>query len=222
MDGTRIFNETNIGNISMTNYDIENFALSVVDDNIANFFGANSGYTYTDTTPSTTPICFPAGTPVRTNVGDIAIDKLDPDIHTIRNKRIVAITQSQPLHTYIVNIEKNALATNVPSNNTQISKEHKVYYKGQMVKAKDLVKVCKGVTKIPYTGEILYNVLMEQPDKMMINNLICETLHPENIMARIHNGNYNTQEKQKLYTKLSSLIKKGDTVDYNKFCQSIR
>jgi hypothetical protein len=221
MDGTHIFKDTTIGNISMTSYDIENFALSVVDDNITDFFGAISSYTYTDTSPSNTPICFPAGTPVRTNVGDIAIDKLDPDIHTIRNKRIVAITQSQPLHTYIVNIEKNALATNVPNNNTQISKEHKVYYKGQMVKAKDLVKICKGVTKIPYTGEILYNVLMEQHDKMMINNLICETLHPENIMARIHNGNYNTQEKQKLYTKLSSLIKKGDIADYNKFCQSI-
>ena len=29
---------------------------------------------------------------------------------------------------------------------------------------------------------MLYNVLMEEHDKMVVNNLICETLHPENGM----------------------------------------
>jgi hypothetical protein len=56
---------------------------------------------------------------------------------------------------------------------------------------------------------------------MMINNLICETLHPENIMAKIHNGNYNTQEKKRMYAKLSKLIENGDMVEYNKFYKSI-
>jgi len=221
MNSASIFHETTINEISMTSYDRGEFELTVNDGKITNFFGGVGDCSYVDTTPSNTPICFPAGTPVRTNLGDVAIDKLDPDTHTIRNKRIVAITQSQPLHTYIVNIEKNALAKNVPCQNTQISKEHKLYYKGEMIKAKELVNLCKGVTKIPYTGEILYNVLMEQHDKMMINNLICETLHPENIMAKIHNGNYNTQEKMKLYKKVSSLITTGNMLEYNKLYQSI-
>jgi len=225
-NGGFVFMDTVIEKLNMTSYDVEYFdlSLSYISDSsyvVTRFFGASGEALFNDTTPSNVPICFPAGTPVRTNLGDVAIDKLDPDIHTIRDKRIVAITQSQPLHTYIVNIEKNALAVNVPSNNTRISKEHKVYYKGQMVKAKDLVKLCKGVTKIPYTGEILYNVLMEEHDKMMINNLICETLHPENIMAKIHNGNYNTQEKKRMYAKLSKLIENGDMVEYNKFYKSI-
>lgn len=185
------------------------------------FFGATN-VTYTDNSPSSTPICFPKGTPVTTNQGNIAIELLNPDIHTIRNKRIIAITQSRPLHKYIVSIEKDALGSNIPNAKTQISKEHKVYYKGEMIKAKDLVNLCNGVTKIPYTGETLYNVLMEKHDKMMINNLICETLHPDNILAKIHNGKYTSDEKNKLYRKLTELIESGDEPAYNKFYATLR
>jgi hypothetical protein len=114
------------------------------------------------------------------------------------------------------------LGTNIPNARTQISKEHKVYYKGEMIKAKELVKVCTGVTKIPYTGETLYNVLMEKHDKMMINNLICETLNPENILAKIHNGKYTSVETNKIYKKLSELIEIGDEPAYNKFYATLR
>lgn len=231
MNGNNIFFNLADGSnvtLNMTTYELDEYDLSyTVPENgektiDSNFFGKpSSNIIWNDTTPPNTPICFPKGTPVRTNLGDVAIDKLDPDIHTIRNKRIVAITQSQPLHTYIVNIEKDALSTDIPCRDTRISKEHKVFYKGEMIRAKDLVKLCKGVTKIPYTGEILYNVLMKTHDKMMINNLICETLHPENIMAKIHNGKYSAHEKNDLYRKLSSLIKNGDITAYNKFYKSL-
>ena len=216
--------------ISMSRFDVvrlkeivssSSILLNSNENMFINFFGATN-VTYTDTTPTPTPICFPKGTPVTTNQGNIAIELLNPDIHTIRNKRIIAITQSQPLHSYIVSIEKDALGTNIPNARTQISKEHKVYYKGEMIKAKELVKVCEGVTKIPYTGETLYNVLMEKHDKMMINNLICETLHPENIMAKIHIGKYSNTEKNKLYKQLSELIESGDEPAYNKFYSTLR
>lgn len=215
--------------VSMSRFDVDRlietypYRISLHSDGVrfTNFFGATN-VTYTDTTPTPTPICFPKGTPVTTNQGNIAIELLNPDVHTIRNKRIIAITQSQPLHSYIVSIEKDALGTNIPNARTQISKEHKVYYKGEMIKAKELVKVCKGVTKIPYTGETLYNVLMEKHDKMMINNLICETLHPENIMAKLHIGKYSNTEKNKLYKQLSELIESGDEPAYNKFYSTLR
>jgi hypothetical protein len=216
--------------VSMSRFDVDRlntiypFRISLYTNNQAmfsNFFG-KTNVTYTDTTPTPTPICFPKGTPVTTNQGNIAIELLNPDIHTIRNKRIIAITQSQPLHSYIVSIEKDALGTNIPNARTQISKEHKVYYKGEMIKAKELVKVCSGVTKIPYTGETLYNVLMEKHDKMMINNLICETLHPENILAKIHIGKYTSAETNKLYKQLSELIESGDEPAYNKFYATLR
>lgn len=224
-------NCSNLNTVSMSELDVKRLntiypnriSLNSAKDKFTNFFGAsNSNITYINTTPIEIPICFPKGTPVTTNQGNIAIELLDPDVHTIRNKRIIAITHSQPLHTYIVSIEKDALGANIPNARTQISKEHKVYYKGEMIKAKELVKVCRGVTKIPYTGETLYNVLMEKHDKMMINNLICETLHPENIMAKIHIGKYSNTEKNKLYKQLSELIDSGDEPAYNKFYATLR
>ena len=220
---------SNLTVVKMNEYDIDSLisdypssiSYNKIEKKFPIFFGATN-VNYTNNSPSAVPICFPKGTPVTTNQGNIAIELLNPDIHTIRNKRIIAITQSRPLHTYIVSIEKDALGSNIPNAKTKISKEHKVYYKGEMIKAKDLVKLCNGVTKIPYTGETLYNVLMENHDKMMINNLICETLHPDNILAKIHNGKYTTDEKNKLYEKLTELIESGDEPTYHKFYATLR
>jgi hypothetical protein len=55
-----------------------------------------------------------------------------------------------------------------------------------MIKAKEFLKTHnESVTKVQYNGQVLYNVLMEEHDKMVVNNLICETLHPENYVAKI-------------------------------------
>jgi hypothetical protein len=173
-------------------------------------------------TEAMVPICFPKGTPVTTNQGVIAIEKLNPDIHTIRGKKIVAITHSRPLHKYIISIEKDALGKNVPSAPIQISKEHKVFYKGKMVKANDLVEMCEGVTRIPYNGETLYNVLMEKHNNMMINNVICETLDPNNIMAKICGGKYNRLEQANICKELNDIIKSDNVPAYKKLYASLK
>lgn len=168
------------------------------------------------------PICFPAGSKVTTDQGDIAIEKLNPKVNTIRGKKVVGITKSIPLQKHIISIEKDAIANNVPSVTTQISKEHKLFYKGKMVKARDLVEVCQGVTAIPYNGEILYNVLLKKHEKMMVNNLICETLDPENIVAKIYNGNFQTAEKNKIYEKLNQIIRTNNIPEYKKLYVSLK
>jgi len=173
-------------------------------------------------TDAMVPICFPKGTPVTTNQGVIAIDQLNPDIHTIRGKKIVAITQTKPNFEHIIAIDKNALGKNVPSAPIQISKEHKVCYKREMVKANDLVEVCEGVRRIPYNGETLYNVLMEKHDKMMINNLICETLDPDNIMAKICGGKYNRYEQSNICKELNDIMKENNVKAYIKLYDSLK
>jgi len=130
--------------------------------------------------------CFPAGTQVVTNQGRISIEKLQPHIHTIRNKAIVGITQTITPDKNLVCFEKDSLGPNIPSEKTIISKNHGIFYKGKMMKAKNFVGEFENVYKVKYTGEVLYNVLMEEHDKMMVNNLICETLHPKNSMAQIY------------------------------------
>jgi len=144
--------------------------------------GGKSGVTVT--LPPPQPTCFPAGTPIQTDQGVTAIEQLVPGEHTLRGKSIIAITQTRPLQKHIVCFEKDSIGKNVPSQQTLCSKEHKVLYRGEMIKARDLADMCKNVKKVSYNGETLYNVLLEKHGKMFVNNMICETLHPENIAAK--------------------------------------
>ena len=137
--------------------------------------------------PIPSNICFPGNTPVKTDQGEIAISKINSNVNTIRGKKIVAITQTISNEKYLVCFEKDAIAKNVPSQNTLISMEHKLYYKGFMKKADWFVRNFYNVTFVPYTGEVLYNVLLENHETMIINNLICETLHPKNKISKIYN-----------------------------------
>ena len=183
--------------------------------------GSNSGQVRVyEMPPPPSPICFPKGTPVLTNLGPVAIEKLNLDKHTIRGKEIVAITQSRPLQKHIVCFEKDALSKKVPSQQTLCSMEHKVFYKGEMTKARNIVDLCENVTLIPYNGETLFNVLLKKHDKMMINNLICETLHPENIAAKISTMK-DGQKKNKAIRELTKIIKENNVPEYQKLYASL-
>jgi hypothetical protein len=152
--------------------------------------GSGSADTYTYMiTPTSNPIsniCFPKGTLINCNQGEIPIEQIDSNFHTIRDKQIVAITKTNSTSKYLICFEKDSLGHNIPSKKTIMSENHKLYCNGKMIKAVHFVDKFEKVNKIKYTGETLYNVLMENHDKMIVNNLICETLHPENIIAKIH------------------------------------
>jgi hypothetical protein len=150
-------------------------------------------------------VCFPAGTPIKCDQGLIDIEKINPDIHTIRGKKIVAITQTITPDKHIVCIEKNAFGKNIPSQQTLISKDHKVYYNRQMQKIKTLVGEIDGVKYVKYNNELLYNVLLDDHDKMVVNNLICETLHPDNGVAKLYRvlPTLTPEEQEELITELN-------------------
>jgi len=84
-------------------------------------------------------VCFPAKTPITTDQGIIPIEQINPLKHTIRNKQIVAITQTITEDKYLVCFEKNALGNNIPCEKTIISKNHLIMNKGKMIMAKDFI-----------------------------------------------------------------------------------
>lgn len=132
-------------------------------------------------------ICFVSGTPVLTDQGDIPIERIVSGYHTIRNKAIVAVTQNiYASDKYLVCLEKDCLYNNVPSQKTIISMRHMILYAGGMITATELVGRIKGATHIAYQGEILYNILMESYDRILVNNLICETLDPNSDIAKLY------------------------------------
>ncbi len=153
----------------------------------------NGNYYFSQIVPTPTPtplisdICFPAGTPVKTDQGIIAIDKINTLQHTINGKRILHITQTVSEDKYLICIEKGALGKNTPMSRTVMSKNHKILYEASMVPVERLLDLTADVKKVKYDGQLLYNILLEKHGVVQINNLICETLHPDNRVAKLYN-----------------------------------
>ena len=148
-------------------------------------------------------ICFPAGTPIKTDQGIIAIEHLQPSVHTIDRQRIQCITQTKSVDPYLICFEKNALDTNYPTQKTIMSKDHKIVYEGKLLEAYRFLEITYRVKKVKYSGETLYNVLLETYGIMKVNNLECETLHPQNAIAKLY---LTTLKKQTFISEASKKI----------------
>ena len=114
----------------------------------------------------------------------------------------------------IVKIKKDAISKNVPNKDTVISGLHKVFNQGKLIEAYKLANFYKDIKYIPYKGEKLYNVLMENWEMMKVNNLTVETLHPENIIAKLHNSKLPESKKLELLGEISQAV---INEDYQKF-----
>ena len=156
------------------------------------------------------PICFAKGTPINTDFGIMNIEDINTYKHTINGKEILSITKSIPNIDEIVKISKNAIKQNVPSKDTYMSKDHKVMIRGKLIECEKLVSKYNNVTLVPYNGVALYNILMKTHDTVMVNNMICETLHPLNIVSKIMNKKMTNKEKQDTFNKLKSKINNTD------------
>jgi len=168
-------------------------------------------------------VCFIAGTPITTDFGDIAIDQIVPEIHTINNKKILKITKTISLNNYLVCFDKNALGINYPSQKTIMSSNHSILYNGKMIKAKNFINVFKNVYKIAYNGDVLYNVLMEKYDTITVNNLICETLNPENYIALLYRSLHAVDENDqtKIISEINNYVKDLDDITKQKIYKSL-
>jgi len=168
-------------------------------------------FTLTLTSPPTpdSNICFPAGTPIHTDQGNIPIEKINPKVHTIRNKKIEGIVRTKLMDEYLVCFEKNSLGPNVPCERTVMSGNHKVVVNGQLKMARELLKAhsmsfgakmhSTAIHAVKYNGQSMYNVLMEDYDVILVNNMVCETLDPDNKMADLHaHLKHMTHERQQM------------------------
>ena len=138
------------------------------------------------TLPAVSNICFPASAPVQTDQGIVEIARINTAIHTIDGMCIVDITKTVTNDSFLVRIGRHALGKDYPTQDTVISRLHKLEYGGRMVAAEWLVGQVAGVARIPYSGEPLYNVILAEPRTMRVNNLICETLLPSNPTAKLY------------------------------------
>jgi len=127
-------------------------------------------------------VCFPRGTTIETDQGIVEIQDINVNYHTIRTHKILAVTNTYSNKNYLVNIKKNAFG-NIPTKDTKMTGNHLVFYNG-LIKAKDIKH--PSVEHIHYDGEMLYNILLDHHDLMIVNGIVCETLNPDNPIAKLY------------------------------------
>jgi len=148
------------------------------DDNVTNPLYVSNGN-----------ICVYPNTIIQTDQGNFCIDELSIHKHTIDNQKIIHIVRSHARARGVVRIEKDALGGNIPDKCTHMSGNHVVKYNGNFVEAKRLIHlVPSGVSLIYNSKSILYNILLDEYTFINANNMIIETLHPLNAVAKIYNN----------------------------------
>lgn len=153
---------------------------------------------------STSNICFLKNTPITTDQGIIPIDKINPYINTINNKKIISVTQTKSCEKQIICINKDAFGIDHPNIDIYITTQHKILYNNKMIPVCELIGKNKYITFIDYNGDTVYNILMENYDVINVANLIFETLDPVSDIAKSYNNqlysdNYNKLIQNKIF-----------------------
>lgn len=175
---------------------------------------AGGGLGINDEQTAISNICFPAGTPINTDQGIIAIEKIDSHKHTLNHQPIQHITQTTTLDPYLICFEKDAVRRNIPNKRTIMTKDHLVAFEGQLVPAYRFLKYSKQVKKVDYHGEMLYNVLLAEHSLMTVNNLECETLHPDNSIAKLYNAGFTAEETNTLIIEMNEALRQKNFAQY--------
>ena len=121
----------------------------------------------------------------KTDQETLPIELIQSGLHTIRGKRIVAVTQTIYKDRYLVLIKKNALGNNKPDKDTVLTGCHKVLVNNKLIYSLSLINN-HNITKIRNHSELMYNVLLEEYTNMTVNNIIMETLDPSNKIAKLY------------------------------------
>ena len=133
-------------------------------------------------------ICFVGDTPIVTDQGIININRIKSSVNTINGRKIVAVTKSITPEKYLVCFKKDALGPNIPSKDTTMSMGHKVFYDGVFVEAAYFTKKFAHVKLLRNTHRHLYNILFNNHSVLEVNNMLTESLDPNNVYAQLLNG----------------------------------
>jgi hypothetical protein len=124
-----------------------------------------------------TQSCFRKDTLITTDQETIKIQNIKPGYHTINGKQIKCITPVYNADGVLVRIEKDCLGENKPSNTVYMQKDHKLLISPAEIAA--LFSSGQITFERSSTREILYNVLLDSHETMIVENIKAETLNPE-------------------------------------------
>jgi hypothetical protein len=73
---------------------------------------------------------------------------------------------------------------------------------------------------VTYSGEVLYNVLLSTHEKMIVNNMIVETLDPSNTVAQLYLKKFSKTKRDYLIKTYNHFIKTKSKHDFDHFIKS--
>jgi len=140
-------------------------------------------------------ICFRGEAKVLTSEGYLEIREVKRGMK-VQGEEIEEVTRTISKESEVVMMKAGSIMKNMPKEDTVITKEHKVLYKGRMVEAKELVNG-RTIVYEKYKGETLYNILLSGEGKMVVNGMIVETLSPSNNIAKLYEMIKGYKEEEK-------------------------
>jgi len=144
----------------------------------------NANFTFANfiqyTAPPVSNICFVKDTAVFSDQGWVAIQDLN-ETYTFGGYPLVALTKTVSPEEHLVEFEANCFAPSMPLRKVTCTMNHCILVNGKMKKAKD----CAEGKFVPYTGEPLYNILLDVHSVVNVEGIACETLHPSNSIAHL-------------------------------------
>ena len=127
-------------------------------------------------------ICFLGNTLVNTDQGKVKFNELTTK-NTINKHQIKKVVSVINKDDTMILIKKDSLGDSVPNKDTYISNNHKILIDGNYFEAKNIVNNIN-IHKKKMPRKRLYNVLLDHHGKMIVNNMVVETLDPKNKFAQ--------------------------------------
>ena len=85
-----------------------------------------------------------------------------------------------------------------------------------MTEARKFIGSFNGVKLAKYNGQILYNILLDTHETMSVNGLICETLNPNNAIAKLYNGSIDNITRIQIINEMNRKAVKNELEMYKK------
>jgi len=163
-------------------------------------------------------ICFRKNTIIQTDQGKLAIQNINPKIHTIKNKKIIAVTKTITTDNYLICFPKHSLGFNYPRTEICMTKDHRINFRNKWIPAEKFLifkNVVKKKIRKRFNEHFVYNILMNNHTHIMCHNIKCETLHPQNKIAKLFRKK-NIKNKNYKIRMLNNCI-----IQYRKILKSI-
>ena len=151
-----------------------------------------------------TQSCFRKDTLLKTDQGTIKIQNVVAGYHTINNKEIKCVTAVYNSDGMIVKIEKDCLGENKPSNTIYMQKDHKLMISPFEFSA--LLTSGKIQLEKSSSDEILYNILLDNHETMMIENIQVETLDPKLEISKYFMGTRSEEHKALIESNTPKMV----------------